>query len=304
VGGDVVFTIKKYVIIKGSYMKFYVEQDLYPWYKIFTALSLPQFELFWQKLKFPFYPTDELRQISYDFSYKYVISRNLRAQKDALNVIKLLENIEIGAIFREEINQFSSPASLKIYLQSAFNKTFVDLKKHNYKEGLYQWGVETYTYYKINDKNDYKNTGYLESWLSLFRRWAVAIWIVQEKPILPKWKTFFDYFTDVYRRSSVVIKENIPIVDDKTVEYILELIISNEVEKFKIEENVYNAFSLTKNAWEDFAVSEVNTWLQLELRHRINRDVWNEIMNTISSDDKNELQNWGVNMNIMHWPDW
>lgn len=280
-------------------MEFPPTEDLYPWYKIFLALSVPQFEFFWQRLKFPFHPTDGLRHAAYDFAYRYVVSINLRAKEiEGLGTRRLLETIDIEASLREDINQFSSRLDLKIYLHSHLHKTFVELEEQGYSREVYQWGIKTYTYNRINNIQYFKSTNIVSEWILLFRRWAATAWIAQKQPILPDTHSFFDLF----QKTDPRIYQNIPIKSDKTLAEIQQAILTNTIFLFGLSDYIEGLLSQPQGVWETFAVSDLDTWLSLELHHSIERTLWDDIMSRITDNEKSALQRWGATMNLTSWP--
>lgn len=115
--------------------------SLYPWKKIFASFSIQQFGQIYNRLAFPFAPSDNLRQLAHAFVLADAVMRRNPDNETALNAI--LNDSNIAKISNKLVENVAPDTPLLAMQEILFANMFAHLEKMGYAELIYRWGRET-----------------------------------------------------------------------------------------------------------------------------------------------------------------
>lgn len=249
---------------------------LLPWIYIFVSLSVDQFEKIYDMLDFPFPPRKDLRQIAKDFVIIEEINRG-NSVPDAAST-DLLQGI-------------ASTTSYVERREALFINMFEYLEKKGYAELIYDWGKHTHPFYP------FRKVQVLAAWCHLLREWTVLESVRQSASFENKlysneWNMVVTKFAPIYSESSITLEPLL--LPSATCAKLQEIVIRSEASQLRLEATMDQIILSPQSVWEDFALRHGagNTWIRLEGHFRINLREWKSIVDVISTDEMNVLEEW------------
>lgn len=259
---------------------------LIPWNYIFRSLSIPQFSQVFESLRFPFSPTEKLRQLAHDFVIAFEINLGHPAPEAAF--IDLLEGVSP-----------SDPSAKRS--EALFTNTFSYLEKMGYAPLIYDWGRHTSDFY------NYEDVKQLGSWRSLLLKWAVLEQVehpmqIENKGlsssdldiVLAKWKdTYTRIPPEPFTKRTFA---PLPVLEETRLN-LLTTILQSEAKQIRFEAVLDQILVSAKvGEWEDIVLrSGVGyIWMKGEAKFRRNLEDWNTITKKLPADEMEILTTWAL----------
>lgn len=275
---------------------------LLPWNRVFTCLSIEQFNSIYDALDFPFRPLEDVRLIAHDFAFTYY---KLLARHPESEYRKPVERlVECGEINTYNLLSGTMPSDPSVKLREVlFENTFSHLERLGYAEAIYQWGKQTQTYIRFADRLKLANIDVIAGWCNLLRVWAVLQWLEQPlspndttlysddwEKIIAKWKPFYvDYQPQPLTTAPLSLPQSTRLA-------LQAHILHHEARRLHFMTAVEQMMNSPKTDWEDFVLRQVATYADYknEGRYRINLQIGRMIVQLLSAAEMTVLEEWAA----------
>lgn len=285
--------------IKKPYWRF-------PWRQVFAGLSLRNFSGLYDALSFPFQPDDDVRQLAHDFTLTYAKVMNNPETNIALNKI-LDDSISSQTVF-SLVDNVPGEYSVRAKVEALFINTFSQLEEWDVARMLYDWSINTRTYYKYLDRKMHSEVATLNSLIHLLRKWAVLEYM--KSSITPDGAKYFDdwhivieKYAPLYTRQHSVdfpptYPDTMPL-SDELCDQILIITLDYEVQQYYLEHEM-ELIENEKTLWEDYVLrSGAGSWTGLEGCYRSNLEAW-QIIKILIEDERDDFEQWVCQHKDMH----
>jgi hypothetical protein len=271
---------------------------LLPWYHVFQMLSIQQFCQVYDLLDFPFCPPDDLRQIAHDFVLILGVMMGDKGERTgALSWLKVL--LHYGETVSVYLLHGTPPdAPYEEKRDALFKNTFTTLERLGYANVVYEWGKETDIYLKYANHEKYLFISSLSSWCTKLKHWDTAIRRPPKPPAPPEPKIYTDEWWELMeKRPKRFVKPEKPLLlSDNSRKALQDIIQEFEARKTRIETTINQFMEAPKSRWEEYILK----WRlgNMRMRHegqmRINLQQWGAILDTLSPEDMNILNEWAI----------
>jgi hypothetical protein len=255
---------------------------LFPWNRIFSMLSIPQFTRVYQYLDFPFYPTEALMQIAKDYCVTDVL---LFPNPEYATAIASI--VEVESPLMDLLGDLSGDASYMAKKIALFENTFLRLEKAGYADTVYQWGKMNAEYYPHIQRNA------LNAWIHLLRDWAGQRWQLELQSVECGLKT--DELAALFETWQVGSEgfEPMPLPDEISNK-IMCIIIRHKFMEFQLDRVMDEIWRGSKTVWEDFALRAGAAYISIgiEGRFKIRFREWRSIATVLTSNELEQLEEW------------
>jgi hypothetical protein len=276
------------------------KRKIYPWVKAFMAVSISQFSQVSDKLDFPFpiKQANHIQGIAHDFAFTYAM---LTKNPEHIKAIEsLLENTETSSI--DVMKGLSTNASFAEKLDTLFTNTFSVLEQMGYADEIYNWCVNTLTYYKLMDNQKYQEVQSLIACFRLFGNGVILDWLEKLKSDTNvqnnvKWKPLIEQYRPFLRQNPPQFTNNffndLALSEDGNT-ILREIVLNHETSKFQLGTTIDEIKGASESRWDEYALYNWGAvhWIRLEGQYRINQNAWAKIQSALSKDDLYQLKEW------------
>lgn len=268
------------------------------WYRVFSILSVQQFCQVYDLLDFPFCPPDDVRQIAHDFVLiRDVMLGDKGESTGASRWLKVL--LHYGETVSVYLLHGTPPdAPYKEKRDALFRNTFAYLERLGYAEVVYEWGKHTGSYWQHAHRESYSAILCLSDWCIKLKHWDTAMRRPPKPSEPPEPKIYTDEWWELMeKRPKWPVKPKKPLLLSNNSQKLLQDIIQEfEARKTRLEISINQIMEVPKSRWEEYILkwNLGDTYIRQEGRMRINLHQWAAILDTLSPEDMNILNEWAM----------